>query len=355
MGTNKQHIKQCIHDGLGWDDAVIQDVKQIKGGYLSNAYIATVTHEGQTKQIFIKEQNENSWGAERSSDPFATYVTSDLAAAEMSKTSPRVLGTFVATDDTTLPVRQVTDGKLFQVQECVVGDNLYDLCKPKVEKVVQGREVEIGEKVAEIFADIHSHKHPIERGTKFDEYSRSLRDVIAHPELTLNIFQNFLKDSKVLTGDFRYAYLAEMIKVAEYFSQFTERNALIHGDAWHANLLLNGGDLYIIDYSRLVHGEPGIDVGHFYVVCLQLALTQQNDFHVRMAQSFLSKYIELTGDEFIKESMVTYIGFTGAVSVVEDFYPEIADEDRQKLISYVYKSMQNKKMKEVSTWKEIGE
>ena len=68
---------------------------------------------------------------------------------------------------------------------------------------------------------------------------------------------------------------------------------------------------------------------------------------------FLSKYIQLTKDEFIKESMVSCIGFTGAVSVVEDFYPKVSNEDRQKLISYVYRCMQNKKITEVKTWKEI--
>src|SRR3989344_5258910 len=331
MESIKNHIQQCIRDGLRWENATVKDVQKIKGGYLSNAYIATVDNEGKVTKIFVKEQNENTWGAERPSDPYATYLTSDLAAQEQTL-SPKVLGTFLAFDDQAVSIQHISGGKLFQIQE---------------------REVELGEKIAEIFANIHSHKHPIERGTKFDEYSRSLRDVIAHPELTLNIFQNFLQKSEVLKEDFRYAYLAEMIKVSEYFSQFTERNSLVHGDAWHANVLVNGSDLYLIDFSRLVHGEPGMDIGHFYVVCLQLALTQKNDYHVRMAQAFLSKYIDITKDEFIKESMVTYIGFTGAVSVVEDFYPKVSNEDREKLISYVYKCMQNKKITEIKTWKEI--
>jgi len=352
MESIKNHIQQCIRDGLRWENATVKDVQKIKGGYLSNAYIATVDNEGKVTKIFVKEQNENTWGAERPSDPYATYLTSDLAAQEQTL-SPKVLGTFLAFDDQAVSIQHISGGKLFQIQECVTGDNLYGLCEPIVANEIQNREVELGEKIAEIFANIHSHKHPIERGTKFDEYSRSLRDVIAHPELTLNIFQNFLQKSEVLKGDFRYAYLTEMIKVSEYFSQFTERNSLVHGDAWHANVLVNGSDLYLIDFSRLVHGEPGMDIGHFYVVCLQLALTQKNDYHVRMAQAFLSKYIDITKDEFIKESMVTYIGFTGAVSVVEDFYPKVSNEDRQKLISYVYKCMQNKKITEVKTWKEI--
>lgn len=352
MDSITKHIEQCIRGGLGWQNAAIVNVEQIKGGYLSNAYIVTVDNEGKTANVFVKEQNENKWGSERPSDPFATYLTSDLAGRE-SALSPKILGTFASFDNHVTSVEHISGGKLFQIQECVSGNNLYGLCEPVISDEIQGREVELGERVARIFADIHSHKHPIERGTKFDEYSRSLRDVVAHPELTLNIFQNFLKDSKVLTGDFRYAYLAEMLKVAEHFSQFTERNALVHGDAWHANILVNGSDLHIIDFSRLVHGEPGMDVGHFYAVCLKLALSQKDDFHVRMAQAFLSKYIEITGDEFIKESMTSYIGFTGAVSVVEDFYPNDTHEDRENFISYVYKCLQNKKITEVKTWKEI--
>ena len=352
MKNTKKYIQQCIRDGLGWKEAIITDIKEVKGGYLSNTYIVFIENEGQKSKVFIKKQNENKWGAERLSDYYAAYVASDLIALE-NTLAPKVLGTFISCNDHIIPVERISDGKLFQVQEYMNGNNLYDLCEPTVAKDIQGREVELGEKVAKILASIHLHKHPIKRGTKFDEYSRSLRDVIGHPELTLSIFHNFLQKSEVLKGSFRYAYLAEMIKVAEHFSQFSERNALIHGDAWHANILVNGSGLHIVDFSRLVHGEPGIDIGHFYVVCLQLALTQKNDYHVRMAQAFLYKYIKLTGDEFIKESMVSYIGLTGAVNVVEDLYPKVSNEDRRKLISYIYKCMQNKKITEVKTWQEI--
>ncbi len=352
MENINKRIEICIREGLSLRNAIVKNVEQIKGGYLSNAYIATVDNEGKTQKFFVKEKNENKWGAERSADQFATYLASDLAGKESSG-SPKMLGTFFATDGAVVPLERISGGDLLQIQECVNGKNLLALCSPAVSGEISGREKEIGEKIAAVFAEIHSHKHSIPSGEKFNEYSRSLRDVVGHPELTLNIFYNFLKNSKVLNGEFRYSYLAEMLKVAEYFSQFSERNSLVHGDAWHANVLLDGNDLRIIDYSRLVHGEPGIDVGHFYVVCLQLALAQKDDYHVRMAQAFLSKYIEITKDDFIKQSMVTYIGFTGAVSVVEEFYPSVSDDDRRKLVSYVYRCMQNKKITEINTWKEI--
>ena len=352
MKNIQLYIEQCIQNGLGWKKATIKKIEKIKGGYLSSAYIVTVDRGGEVTKIFVKEQSENKWGAERLSDIYASYLASDLAAKEQA-VSPKTLGTFLTLDDQALPIQHLSEGKLFQIQECMTGQNLYELCNQNIDEKIQGREVEIGEKIAKVFAEIHSHKHHIERGSQFNEYSRSLRDVIAHPELTLNIFHNFLQKSDVLKGDFRYAYLTEMLRIAEHFSQFTERNSLVHGDAWHANLLLNGSELYMVDYSRIVHGEPGIDVGHFYVFCLNLALTQKNDYHVRVAQAFLAKYIEITKDEFIKDSMVTYIGFTGAVCVVEDFNPTATQDDRMKLISYIYKCMQNKKITEIKTWKEI--
>ncbi len=352
MENIKKNIQHYLRDGLGWKNTTVEGSQQIRGGYLSSAYIVSVKDEGQITKIFVKEQNESGLGAERPSDLYAIYLTSHFANREQTL-RPKVLGTFLAFDNQAMSIEHISGGKFFQIQEYANGNNLNDLCGPSVADEIQGRESELGEKIAEILADIHSHKYPIERGTKFEEYSRSLRDVIAHPALTLNVFHNFLQSSKILTGDFRYAYLTEMIKVAEYFSQFTERNSLIHGDSWHANILVDGSDLRLIDFSFFAHGEPGIDVGHFYVSSLQLALTQKDDYHVRMAQAFLSKYIELTEDEFIKESMVSYIGFTGAVSVVEDFYPKVSNKDRQKLISYVYKCMQNKKITEVKTWKEI--
>ena len=352
-----EDIKGCIQeylcDSLGWKDTKVKAIEQIKGGFISNAYIVNVEKGGQEIKIFVKDQSKNAWGSERLSDIYTNYLNSDLAAQE-NTLSPKVFGSFVYFDNNIIPIQNISNGKIFQIQECVSGNNLYGLCQPIVSDEIHNREIELGEKIAEILANIHSHKHPIGEGVKSNEYSRSLRDVITHPELTLNIFQNLLQNSDVLQGDFRYAYLVEMIKVAEYFSKFKERNSLVHGDAWHANFLVNGSDLYLIDFSRLVHGEPGIDVGHFYVVCLQLALIQKNDYHINMAKAFLSKYIQITKDKFIKESMVTYIGFTGAVCVVEDFYPEASMDDRQKIISYVYRCMQNKKIIEVETWKQIN-
>ena len=69
MENINKHIQQCIRDGLAWKDATVKTVERIKGGYLSNAYIATVENEGKVTKIFVKEQNENTWGAERPSDP----------------------------------------------------------------------------------------------------------------------------------------------------------------------------------------------------------------------------------------------------------------------------------------------
>jgi thiamine kinase-like enzyme len=346
------HIQRCIREGLGWQSATVVSVEQIKGGYLSNAYVVDVEREGHTTKLFVKEQNEHKWGAERLSDPYATYLTSDIAGRE-SMLSPKILGTFAYSDTHMVSVQDVSQGKLVQIQECVNGVGLLGLCGPTVAKEIEGREIELGEAVAGLLAEVHAHKYPIERGVRFNEYSRSLRDVIAHPELTLNIFYNFLKDSTVLSGDFRYAYLSEMMRVSEYFSQFSERNALVHGDAWHANILVDGAKLYLIDYSRIVHGEPGMDVGHFYIACLKLAHSQKSEYHIRMANAFLSKYINTTKDDFIKESMVSAIGFTGAVSVIEDFYPNDTDEDRANFISYVFKCLQNKRITEVHSWNEI--
>lgn len=352
MDQIKKSLQRCIRDGLDWKDAKIQNVEQIKGGYLSNAYLVTVERGGKVTTVFVKEQNENKWGSERVSDAYATYMASDCANKE-HLLSPKVFGSFLSLPDQIVALQKAALGKLYQVQECVSGKNLLGLCDPVVSVSIRENGIQLGEKVAEILANIHSHKHPIERGEKFDEYSRSLRDVLAHPELTLNIFYNFLEGSSVLKGDFRYEYLSEMFRVAEYFSQFKERNSLIHGDVWHANFLVEKLNMSLIDYSRMVHGEPGIDVGHFYAACLWLALMQKNDFHIFMARAFLSKYIAITKDDFIRESMVTYIGFTGAVSVVEDFYPTVDSKDREKFIAYIFKCLQNKRIKEISTWKEI--
>jgi len=156
-----------------------------------------------------------------------------------------------------------------------------------------------------------------------------------------------------LNGDFRYQYIAEMVKVAEHFSQFPERNALVHGDAWHANILVDGSNMYAIDFSRLVHGEPGIDVGHFYMVCIVLGLYYKDDFHIRLGNAFIDEYVSITHDEFIFETMSTGVGFTGAVSVVKDFFPEVDDAARAALIAFIYSCLKAKKVTKVHSWKEL--
>jgi hypothetical protein len=335
-----------------WKDVRVCDSTDHEGGFLSRARVVTVEHAGGTTRLFVKEQNGGRWGAERAGDAFASYSASDSAGEEYDAT-PHVLGSYVHTNHGTVSLNEILTAKIVQVQEYRPGETLYQHCTPQVTGVVAQDPELIGMRVAQTLAQLHGHKHPMERSERFDEYSRSLRDVLGHPELTLNIMQNFLRTNSVFSGDFRAEYIKEMFSVIDHLSERKDRNALIHGDFWHTNILLHENEVSCVDLSRLHHGEPGIDVGHFYAACLFLAVLQHDDRHIAMARAFLATYKTLTGDADIEDTMVCYIGFTGAVCAVEDFYPDCTAGDRANYVHFIYSCLKDKRMRTVDTWRDI--
>jgi hypothetical protein len=75
------------------------------------------------------------------------------------------------------------------------------------------------------------------------------------------------------------------------------RTSVIHRDFYHDQVLVHGGDVYLIDLDLCARGDPGLDVGNFVAHLVESALRTFGDAEAldRPATALVDRYVELAG------------------------------------------------------------
>lgn len=347
MKKVQQAVQKIFKNEFGTEYEILS-VRKIKGGFLSDAYVVDAKNKSDAeKKFFLKTIKGDSFAFERNEDAISSYLASQKTA-EIVGLNPKSLGCFIANEKSEISkMNPLSDGeKLFQLQEFRQGRGGLDFFLGKEPGyILTDSDKKIIEKIAELLFFVHKRKFSLSEKKKEMIYKRSLRDIIAHPELTLSVFENNLKKSKIFKGQFRYDYLAEMIKVSEFFGKYHKRISCVHGDFWLANILVDKNkEPFFIDYSRLCYGDPGMDVGYFYTAALWGAIYYKKSYLKDVAEHFLAHYLLISKDKDIMKTAVTQVGFIGAVCLVEDFYPNTTNADRKKFAEYIFSCLKNKKL-----------
>jgi len=341
----KRYIKKFLLTFFD-KDVEIRNVEKLNVGSYSESFKVTTLIDGEEKEFVVKIPSENAPPFIRPVDFLSDYLIT-IQASNMSKLSPRVLGCYYVDErGKGFCITKPDSFKLFQIQEFKWGYKYLDMLVSKSgRKVISPEDRNEIDKIVFLLGQIHKIVFRGNEERKKALYKRALLEVITHPKLALSLFSQGLENSKVFKPPFRYAYLMEMIKVAEYFGGFYKRLSLIHGDFWSGNILFTReNEVIAVDFSNHCYGEPGIDVGNFFIELLWQSIIQKNSLYQKLADYFLDKYIEYTGDRFIERSAVTYIGFAGAICLVERFFPEVPNKKRTKFVNYILNCLKMKKL-----------
>lgn len=316
----------------------VKEIKKIHIGPHSESYKVKILVGAEKKNLLIKKPLEELPGDTKRADYFNDYLAG-WKISSLLDLSPRVLGCFLE------PVGDTYN--IYQIQEYREGESyletLLHLSEEDSDTAKQKHKIEA---TVSLLLQVHkSALPPISETRKQALYKRSLREVITHPRLTLTLFDQKLGESRIFKGSFRYQYITEMLKVANHFGGYYDRLSIIHGDFWSGNILFDkANEPFFLDYSNHCYGEPGMDVGNFYIELIWLSILKNNPVYRDLANYFLGSYVKSAGDALIRNTAITYIGFTGAICLVEEYFPQVSHRQRQKFASYIFACLRQKKL-----------
>ena len=344
MFEDTEIIKKLLNEYLK-DSFKIKTVKAIPGGFRAKAFLISAEKNGERKNLFLKHtipdlKNYHDNNVEK----LASYLLSQQISKEMNL-SPRVLGIFMAENGKIINIDSFTDITIiYQLQEFQEGQNYLDyLCSSESDENFLAENKAIAAKIAKNLAQIHTKKIDMAEKEKEILYKKSLRNAIINPELALSMIENNIKGS-LFEGDFRREYIGEMLEVNAHFWKNFNRLSLLHGDFWPGNIALAEAEPFFFDYSRYMYGDPGSDVGHFYLSMVIFSIWRKDKRYFELGESFLDAYKKETTDDLITETSVLAFGPTGVVFILDKFFqgPDMAE--RKKFADYIMACLRSKKV-----------
>jgi len=103
-----------------------------------------------------------------------------------------------------------------------------------------------------------------------------------------------------------------------------------------------GGEMFVVDYSRMPWGEPGFDVGFWVSQYLLNYHKYKNDYFRKLGQLFLDKYVERTGDKEIVKTMVYSLGLISVMYSSSTWVPGIDDGVRKSFYEHITEMLKRK-------------
>lgn len=186
--------------------------------------------------------------------------------------------------------------------------------------------------MVDALADIHAEKYSGNNARAL--YDHSTRAIIHDEELIPGVW-DFLKTNnpKLIKPEQFAQFLGTMSVVRDVGGTHPRRLTRVHGDYWAANVFFTPNDDVLITDSRIVWGEPAIDlawmIGEF---CMQ-DLIRSGQFggnFSHLAQMMVERYQQKTRDRSIATFMALPYAFQAFAEAT--FTPNLSQEQRKTLI-----------------------
>lgn len=165
-------------------------------------------------------------------------------------------------------------------------------------------------------------------GEHADLYKRGFQEMIAHPEITLDVLACFPADHPYFgVCDAKYAYLDMLFRLNDEYRLDAPKRKLsyLHGDFWSSNILVDENEEpFFIDYSRIPYGDAGIDIGWFVGTFIMEWILTGKTAYRDAAKHFIEEYIRATGDaDILRYSLMSLFW----VGIITAFPPVFGDKD----------------------------
>lgn len=340
-GIDKELISKAISEKLGKPVRILK-IDEINSGYHSDGFKAT-SWDGQ--EFFIKKFKSHDLGFIFPERKVYSLLLSDGMAKRADK-SPKPIGVLVANKNEAQMLPDVKDDtEIYHIQEFEKGgQDYFSALKKSIDKKIidESDKLEI-KKIVEYIVSIHSIKYPSQDLDKIKEaYNDSIRSVLNSPELTLMMLHEFEENNPILNRNMQKEYLCLMYDIMHKWRNKSERLCALHGDFWGANFFFRPDySSWVIDYSRIPWGDPGIDIGWWVSQYLWFYTETGNPYFKELGELFIKEYEQKTGDKEIRKAMTIVLGLMGLIFIFPKFYPDRDLVAGKKFISLIMKILKS--------------
>jgi thiamine kinase-like enzyme len=316
-------ISSLIFQKLG-KEVELLSAEKIGSGYHSDGFKLTAKN-GQT--YFLKRVKSHDLGFELPERKVMSLLLSN-GMSRRSALQPQPIGVILSNKNETGIIPEINEEtEIYQLQEFQPEGISYwsILQNNKQKKHVDAKDLSELEKITDYICHIHQVKHPAKDVEQLKSvYNDGLRSVLISPELTIMLLHDFTEEHPLLPISQHGAYVGLMLNLIHEWKNRYERLSALHGDFWGANLFFKAnGEVWVIDYSRIPWGDPGVDIGWWLSQYLWSYHETKNEYFKELGEKFLEIYIKKSGDQEIRQAVSLTLGLLGIIYISPRFYPEL--------------------------------
>jgi hypothetical protein len=174
--------------------------------------------------------------------------------------------------------------------------------------------------IVDALVSIHSRRTDIDdRRKRQARYRESLTDVGSH---ALRFLSKFHANDEFVPLKMQQEILSLMFAFIQQWKKKWQRLRTLHGDFHPGNQFFRDENVVVLDHSRVMFGEPAIDVAWFITELLWLHYGAKYGnsgcnptFFNGLIVQFLQLYEARTGDKEVRAALCFTLGLTGAIKV----------------------------------------
>ena len=339
MAISKEVLSKLLSEHLG-SNIQIETVEPAGSGYHSDGFKVSTTDGN---HYFVKKFKSNDLGFVFPERKVFSLMLSD-GMARRSGQNPKPVGVALVNSDHASIIPEVhKDTEIYHIQEFEGGGKDYyfsTLLQRKDKSGVDEQDRDEIKKIVDYIVGIHSTKYPNSEHMN-EAYNDGVRSVLNSPELTLMMLHEFSSDHPFFDLEKQKHYLGSMYEVMHRWKDRSDRLCALHGDFWGANFFFrDDGSTWVVDYSRIPWGDPGIDVGWWLCQYLWQYMETGNSYFKDLGELYLNTYEEKTGDHEIRNAVTMVLGLMGIIFIFPKFYPNIDVDLGNKWVALMEKIME---------------